>query len=131
MSVAAIEACLLHDLLAAASTEGKGTDGLASTFLTEAQKVIETPWSTSAVPDFLDPLTEGPRPPDLENRLKYGAAMLKVAAEDPAVHKVLLEVQNLVTPPSCSASAGDRGSRQGGVGDSLARPKVKFDEPIS
>jgi hypothetical protein len=24
--------------------------------------------------------------------------MLKVAAEDPAVHKVLLEVQNLVTP---------------------------------
>jgi hypothetical protein len=26
--------------------------------------------------------------------------MLKVAAEDPAVHKVLLEVQNLVRPPS-------------------------------
>jgi hypothetical protein len=62
--------------------------------------VIETPWSTSAIPDFVDPLTEGPRPPDLENKLKYGAAMLKVAAEDPAVHKVLLEVQNLVRPPS-------------------------------
>jgi 2-polyprenyl-6-methoxyphenol hydroxylase-like FAD-dependent oxidoreductase len=100
MSVAAIEACLLHELLAAASTEDKGTDGLASTFLTEAQKVIETPWSTSAIPDFVDPLTEGPRPPDLEKRLQYTAAMLKVAAEDPAVHKVLLEVQNLVTPPS-------------------------------
>lgn len=99
MSVAAIEACLLQDLLAAASTEGKGIDGLASTFLAEAQKVIETPWSTSAIPDFIDPLTEGRRPPDLEIRLKYGAAMLKVAAEDAAVHKVLLEVQNLLTPP--------------------------------
>ena len=31
---------------------------------------------------------------------RYGAAMLKVAAEDPLVHKVLLEVQNLVRPPS-------------------------------
>ena len=100
MSVAAIEACLLHDLLATASTEDRGTDGLASRFLTEAQKVIDAPWSFSAIPDFVDPLTEGPRPPDLENRLKYGAAMLKVAADDPAVHKVLLEVQNLVTPPS-------------------------------
>ncbi len=66
MSVAAKEACLLRDLLAGASSEGQGINGLAATFLNEAQKIIETPWSSSAIPDYGDPLTEGPRPPDLE-----------------------------------------------------------------
>jgi 2-polyprenyl-6-methoxyphenol hydroxylase-like FAD-dependent oxidoreductase len=100
MSVAAQEACLLRELLSGASREGKGINGLASTFLDEAQKLIETPWSSSAIPDFLDPLTEGPRPPDLEDMLKFGAALSKIAAEDPAVHKVMVEVQQLLKPGS-------------------------------
>ena len=100
MSVAAQEACLLRTLLAGASREGKGINALASTFFAEAQNLIETPWASSAIPDFLDPLTEGPRPPDLENRLKFGAALAKVAAEDPATHKVMVEVQHLLKPSS-------------------------------
>jgi 2-polyprenyl-6-methoxyphenol hydroxylase-like FAD-dependent oxidoreductase len=100
MSVAAQEACLLQGLLAGASAEGQGINGLTLTFLAGVQKLIETPWGMSAIPDYLDPLTEGPRPPDLENMLKYGAALLKVAAEDPAVHKVLLEVSHLLKPQS-------------------------------
>jgi 2-polyprenyl-6-methoxyphenol hydroxylase-like FAD-dependent oxidoreductase len=100
MSVAAKEACLLRDLLTGASGEGKGINGLSSTFLGEAHKIIETPWSSSAIPDFLDPLTEGPRPSGLENMLKFGAALAKVAAEDHAVHKVMVEVQQLLKPGS-------------------------------
>jgi len=100
MSVAAQEACLLQGQLAEASKQGKGINSLASTFLAETQKLIETPWSSSAIPDFLDPLTEGPRPPDLEDMLKFGAALSKVAAEDPAVHKVMVEVQQLLKPGS-------------------------------
>jgi len=100
MSVAAQEACLLQSLLAGASREDNGIDGLASTFLAEAQKMIETPWSSSAIPDFLDPLTGGSRPPDLENMLRFGAALAKLAAEDPAIHKVMVEVQHLLKPSS-------------------------------
>jgi 2-polyprenyl-6-methoxyphenol hydroxylase-like FAD-dependent oxidoreductase len=100
MSVAAKEACLLQNLLAAASAEGRGINGLASTFFLEAQNLIQTPWSSSAIPDFLDPLTEGPRPPQLEEMLKFGGALAKAAAEDPAVHKVMLEVQHLLKPGS-------------------------------
>jgi hypothetical protein len=73
-------------------------DGLASTFFAEAQNMIETPGSSSAIPDFLDPLTEGPRPADLEKMLKFGAALAKVAAEDPAIHKVMVEVEHLLKP---------------------------------
>jgi hypothetical protein len=66
----------------------------------EAQKIIETPWSSSAIPDFADPLTEGTRPPDLEKSLKFGAALFKAAAKDPAVHQVMAEVQHLLRPGS-------------------------------
>jgi 2-polyprenyl-6-methoxyphenol hydroxylase-like FAD-dependent oxidoreductase len=100
MSVAAKEACLLQSLLAEAAAEGKGINGLSSTFFAEAQNLIEAPWSSAAIPDFLDPLTEGLRPPDLEKTLKYSAALLKAAAGDPAVHKVVLEVQHLMRPGS-------------------------------
>jgi 2-polyprenyl-6-methoxyphenol hydroxylase-like FAD-dependent oxidoreductase len=100
MSVAAQEACLLRDLLAAASSEGPWMSGLAAAFFAGAQNIIETPWSSSAIPDFLDPLTEGARPANLERSLKFGAALAKAAAEDPAVHKVMIEVQHLLKPGS-------------------------------
>jgi hypothetical protein len=45
-------------------------------------------------------LQGGPRPPDLEDMLKFGAALSKVAAEDPAVHKAMVEVQQLLKPGS-------------------------------
>jgi 2-polyprenyl-6-methoxyphenol hydroxylase-like FAD-dependent oxidoreductase len=55
MSVAALEAEVLNRLLTAQSA---GTDALASVaaaFLAEAERLIDTPWSTAAVPDFIDP----------------------------------------------------------------------------
>jgi 2-polyprenyl-6-methoxyphenol hydroxylase-like FAD-dependent oxidoreductase len=100
MSVAAQEACLLHRLLGAQAAESDGLATLASAFFTEAQAIIDTPWATAAIPDFLDPRTEGQRPPDLENILKFSGALFKIAAEDPAVHKVLIEVQHLLKPQS-------------------------------
>jgi flavin-dependent dehydrogenase len=100
MSVAAKEACLLQSLLATAASEGQGIDGVAAAFLLEAHNIIRGPWSASAIPDFLDPLTEGQRPADLEKTLKFGAALAKAAAEHPAVHKVMMEVQHLLKPSS-------------------------------
>jgi len=100
MSVAALEAEVLNRLLTAQSA---GTDALASVaaaFLAEAERLIDTPWSAAAIPDFIDPRTEGERPSDLEETLKFSAALLKLAAQEAAVHKLLIEVQNLLKPRS-------------------------------
>jgi hypothetical protein len=98
MSVAALEACLLRRLL-----ERLGDDdpiaGLAAAFFAEVQALIETPWSV-AILDFVFPDTRGQRPADFETTLRFGIALTRLAAEDPAVHKLTAEVQNLLKPRS-------------------------------
>jgi 2-polyprenyl-6-methoxyphenol hydroxylase-like FAD-dependent oxidoreductase len=100
MSVAAQEAWALRQLLAARASARDPLDGLAPSFFAEASAIIEGPWAMAAVPDFAHPDTRGERPPDLEQRLKVGLALNKLAARDPAVHKLLTEVQNLLKPRS-------------------------------
>ena len=95
MSVAALEACLLRKLLEAPRGDPIAT--LAPTFFAEVQAVIDTPWSV-AVFDFAFPDTRGQRPADFETTLKFGIALTRLAAEDPAVHKLTAEVQNLLKP---------------------------------
>jgi 2-polyprenyl-6-methoxyphenol hydroxylase-like FAD-dependent oxidoreductase len=97
MSVAAMEACLLNQML----DQRKGTpdplEGLAPAFFQEIQALLATPWSVSES-DFIFPQTRGVRPPDIDRRLQYGAALLKLAAQDPAVHKTMVEVNSLLKP---------------------------------
>jgi 2-polyprenyl-6-methoxyphenol hydroxylase-like FAD-dependent oxidoreductase len=101
MSVAALEADALHGLLRAQSAESAdGYERLSGAFFAEAEKLIDTPWSAAAIPDFIDPRTEGQRPSDFEDSLKFLAALLKLAAEDAAVHKLFIEVQSLLKPRS-------------------------------
>jgi 2-polyprenyl-6-methoxyphenol hydroxylase-like FAD-dependent oxidoreductase len=100
MSVAALEADALNGLLRAQSAESDGYERLAVAFFAEAEKLIDTPWSAAAIPDFIDPRTEGQRPSDFEDSLKFFAALLKLAAEDAAVHKLFIEVQSLLKPRS-------------------------------
>jgi hypothetical protein len=73
---------------------------LAPSFFAEASALIEGPWAMAAIPDFAHPDTRGERPADLEQRLKVGLAMNKLAARDPAVHKLMAEVQHLLKPRS-------------------------------
>jgi 2-polyprenyl-6-methoxyphenol hydroxylase-like FAD-dependent oxidoreductase len=91
MSVAALEACLLQRLL-----ERLGED---SNPIAAVQTLIETPWSV-AILDFVFPDTRGQRPADFETTLKFGIALTRLAAEDPAVHKLTIEVQHLLKPRS-------------------------------
>jgi hypothetical protein len=72
-------------------------DGLVEAFLTEIQPLLETPWS-HAMSDLAYPETRGERPPDLERKLKYGRALVQLAAEDPEVERVLSEVRALLKP---------------------------------
>lgn len=100
MSVAALEACLLRRLLGTQDVQKDGFAGLASAFFSGAKAIIETPWINAAIPDFLDPETQGQRPPDLEKTLQFLSALNRLAAEDPAIHKVVVEVQHLLKPQS-------------------------------
>ena len=99
MSVAALEACLLKKLLERLAEDGDPIAGLASTFFAEMQTLLETPWSVAML-DFAFPETRGQRPTDFETTLKFGIALTRLAAEDPAVHKLTLEVQHLLKPRS-------------------------------
>jgi hypothetical protein len=73
--------------------------GLAPTFFAELQALLETPWSVAAL-DFAFPETRGQRPADFETTLKFGIALTRLAAEDPAIHRLNLEVQHLLKPRS-------------------------------
>src|SRR5262245_37308667 len=99
MSVAAQQACLLARLIDSRSGLSDPLIGLAPAFFAETQSLLEAPWST-AVSDFVFPDTRGDRPADFEARLQYGRALIRLAAQDASVHKVLAEVNSLIRPQS-------------------------------
>lgn len=99
MSVAAMEACLLRALLARSAAEPDPLAGLAPAFFAGIPALIETPWSVANL-DFIFPDTRGERPADFDLTLRFGAALNRLAAEDPAVHTLIFEVQNLLKPRS-------------------------------
>jgi 2-polyprenyl-6-methoxyphenol hydroxylase-like FAD-dependent oxidoreductase len=100
MSVAAQEAVLLSQLLAERARERVPLAGLAQAFFDRIQPILETPWAMAAVPDFVYPQTRGERPADFAQALQFGVALASVAARDPAVHRLMAEVQNLLKPRS-------------------------------
>ena len=100
MSVAAQEAVLLRRLLARSEGAGDPLATLAPRFFAGVNTLLETPWMMAAIPDFVFPETEGQRPADLQRNLKFAAALTRLAARKPDVHKLMVEVQNLVKPRS-------------------------------
>ena len=100
MSVAALEAAALGRLLAARSRERDPLAELAPAYFEEVARIIDTPWAAAAIPDFVHPDTRGERPADFEQTVKFGAALGKLAAQDPAVHRLTSEVQHLLKPRS-------------------------------
>ncbi|MCA6115488.1 FAD-dependent monooxygenase [Bradyrhizobium sp. WSM 1738] len=99
MSVAALEACLLQRLIERLGEDSNPIAALGPAFFAEVQTLIETPWSVALL-DFVFPDTRGQRPADFETTLKFGTALTRLAAEDPAVHKLTIEVQHLLKPRS-------------------------------
>lgn len=100
MSVAAQQAHALRQLLDARHSAPNPLHGLAQAFLEQSDALIETPWANAAVPDLAYPETRGDRPTDLGQRLRFGAALTALAARDPAVHKLVIEVGQLLKPRS-------------------------------
>jgi 2-polyprenyl-6-methoxyphenol hydroxylase-like FAD-dependent oxidoreductase len=99
MSVAAQEAGILNRLLGARAKAIDPLDGLAPAFFAAIQDVLEAPWGV-ATSDFIYPKTRGRRPEGFEQRLRYNIGLLRLAAEDPSIHKLLVEVNQLLRGPS-------------------------------
>ena len=98
MSVAAQEAVGLGALLARRAGQRDPLAGLAPEFFAEAVPLIETPWASAVIPDFVHPETRGEKPANLEQTLKFAMALGRLAAKDPAVHRLTAEVQHLLKP---------------------------------
>jgi 2-polyprenyl-6-methoxyphenol hydroxylase-like FAD-dependent oxidoreductase len=99
MSVVAQEAGVLRRLLDARSSQARPLDGLAPAFFAAIEEVLAAPWSV-AENDFIYAKTRGQRPADFPQRMKFGAALQQVAAQDADVHRILAEVNNLMKPSS-------------------------------
>jgi 2-polyprenyl-6-methoxyphenol hydroxylase-like FAD-dependent oxidoreductase len=100
MSAAALQVQALQQVLRACATGGQGLTGLAQAFFPQAAAVIRTPWTLAASRDLAYPQTQGERPADLAKNAPYLAALDALSAEDVAVHRLLVEVLNLVKPLS-------------------------------
>ena len=98
MSVAAQEAVGLGALLARRASQPQPLLGLATEFFADAVPLVDTPWMSAVIPDFLHPQTRGERPANFEQTLKSGLALTRLAARDPAVHRLNAEVQHLLQP---------------------------------
>jgi 2-polyprenyl-6-methoxyphenol hydroxylase-like FAD-dependent oxidoreductase len=99
MSVAALEASSLKRLLDASAADADPLAKLATAYFAEVHEMLKTPWSVANL-DLVFPETSGIRPPDLERTLKFGAGVLRLAARDPEVHRLMLEVSHLLKPSS-------------------------------
>jgi 2-polyprenyl-6-methoxyphenol hydroxylase-like FAD-dependent oxidoreductase len=99
MSVAAQEGCVLASLLESRRRLADPLDGLGEALLAEIQPLLETPWAV-AMADLVYPQTRGERPPDLEKKLQYAHALMRLTAEDAEADKILAEVRSLLKPAS-------------------------------
>lgn len=93
MCVAAKEAVLLRELLDAQEHE------LQTQFFAGLPAIISPAWSSS-VADFAYPQTGGERPSDIAARLRFSAAIIQLAAREPDIHRLFVEVFNMLKPPS-------------------------------
>jgi 2-polyprenyl-6-methoxyphenol hydroxylase-like FAD-dependent oxidoreductase len=98
MSVAAQEAQLLSQLLTERASPPDSLHEFAQAFFTQAAAIIETPWTMAMMADLAFPEMQGDRPADFAQRQQMGGAMSALAAQDPAVHKLMAEVMSLLKP---------------------------------
>jgi hypothetical protein len=96
MSVAALEARILRQLLGTPDVQCKGLAALAPAFSAEAEPLIDTAWQAAAVPDLVLSETTGQRPADFEDRLRFRLALTRLAVKEPVTHRLMVEVQHLL-----------------------------------
>lgn len=100
MSAAAIQAEILREILSEYTERSQSLDGIAASFFNKAAEFNRTPWDLAAGFDFAFPQTRGTRPPGIEDRARYFAALDMLAQKDEGVRRLMIEVFQLVKPLS-------------------------------
>jgi 2-polyprenyl-6-methoxyphenol hydroxylase-like FAD-dependent oxidoreductase len=95
MSVAAIEACELKNLLMALANQADPLARLALPFFAAITPVVDAPWGVANL-DFVYPKTRGVRPAGFDGTLMFAAALTRLAAREPETHKLMTEVQHFL-----------------------------------
>jgi len=99
MTVAAIEALLLRDLLA--KLNPTRLDGFARSFHRDAAKAIRNAWLLATGEDLRYPGTEGARPNPVERFVqRYTDRVLEVMPYDETISRAFTEVFNLTASPT-------------------------------
>lgn len=96
MSVCALEA----EALAAALRRRGAGDGLARAYFRRAARIVDAAWLMATGADFLDPRTEGRRPPGTRLLSWYNRRVLELSATDETVYLRFLAVVNFRAPPT-------------------------------
>ena len=78
---------------------GRSGGSIGKGVFSAIQPTIETLWGV-AQNDFVFPATRGVRPANFGQRMQYNIALIKLAAQDGEVHKLLNEVSQLLKPNS-------------------------------
>ncbi|CAB3760415.1 Putative epoxidase LasC [Paraburkholderia solisilvae] len=98
MTVAAKEAVILNDLLAARWGCADPLAGLMEEWMFRINPLIDNVWGLAALPDLAFPDARGQRPPDLDEALEYQRQLIEAAVLDHGIHSLFLEVIGLITP---------------------------------
>jgi 2-polyprenyl-6-methoxyphenol hydroxylase-like FAD-dependent oxidoreductase len=100
MAVGLVEAAMLQQAFRAYASEANPIADAGQAFLAKAESFLADPWAMSTTPDFIYPQTRGERPPDLKDKLIFEGALNRLAARDPAAHRLMVEVAHLLKPRS-------------------------------
>lgn len=97
MTVAALEAIELGGAL---DRHRGAPAGMARDYYRAAGKIIDVPWQMSTGSDFMYPETAGPRPASTGLVNRYVRQIMLASHVSPDVHRVILDVQHLMAPPT-------------------------------
>ena len=99
MSVAAQEAEALMEVLAERLSMEDPLEAIAQPYFQRMAEILGAPWSVAEA-DFVYPQTRGEKSPEVAFRMGLNKTLLRLAYDDPELHRLWAEVTNLLRPAS-------------------------------
>jgi 2-polyprenyl-6-methoxyphenol hydroxylase-like FAD-dependent oxidoreductase len=131
MTVAALEALELGECL---DRFGAVSVDMAREYYRATGALVDTPWMMATGGDFAYPETTGRKPRGIDLLNRYMRRVVQASHVSPEIHRVVLEVQHMLTPPSALLRPGTvirslRAARRSPARARPATPTGAPDEP--